>query len=255
MTRVFLATPMYGGMVTGSYAISLMQTPLVLVKNGIGLHFNYKMGSSMVTTVRNELVRDFLSSDATHLMWIDADIGFDPQDIVTMVAADKDMICGLYPGKAINWEQVADAVRNDVPIEQLSAYSGTAVAVSDGVAPSTDEPFEVTSAGMGFMLVQRRVYEVLADHVPEGDFYTPAAGSGLSDDYHFCRLVREHGMTIHAAPWVRLTHTGTYAYECPKGQTLGPPMTARPVVERGSHLNKQETDYPLNVGSEPEGAP
>ena len=102
MPIIFIATPMYGGMATGSYTSSLMQTPITLSQNGIGLYYAHMMNESLVTRARNALTYDFLNSPATHLMWIDADIGFNPMDIVSMVQANKDIICGLYPKKEIH---------------------------------------------------------------------------------------------------------------------------------------------------------
>ena len=104
--KVFVATPMYGGMATGTYTSSLLQTPAVLSQNGIGLYYAHMMNESLIPRARNKLTHDFLGTDATHLMWIDADIGFNPMDIVRMVQADKDIICGVYPKKEINWVEI-----------------------------------------------------------------------------------------------------------------------------------------------------
>ena len=75
---VFLATPMYGGMCTGTYTSALMQTPLAFSQAGIQLYYTYMMNESLITRARNSLTYDFLASNATHLMFVDADIGFNP---------------------------------------------------------------------------------------------------------------------------------------------------------------------------------
>jgi hypothetical protein len=231
---VFIATPMYGGMAAGTYTMSLAHTPAAFFKNGIGLFCSCVMNDSLVTRARNYLAYQFLQSPATHLMWIDADIGFDPADIVRMVRTDKDIVCGIYPKKEIHWRQVAQAAREGVPPERLRDYERSVVLNLIDDSPdrvSTDGLIEIANAGTGFMLIKRGVFEALSDDVPsyvDGStpgivlkaFYAvsidPDAGNSLlSEDYHFCRLARGRGFNVYAAPWVRLNHTGTYVFGNP----------------------------------------
>lgn len=230
---IFVATPMYAGMVTASYAVSLMRTPATLASHGYGLIYHYVTNDSLVPSARNTLADVFLDSPATHLMWIDADIGFDPEDIVSMVQADKEIICGLYARKEILWDRVARAVEDGVPPSELARYATTA-AYADMPGhvgePVGREPYEIATGGTGFMLVKRRVFELLSDRVPTyvrrarvpdqkriAEFYAISidALSGdvmLGEDYHFCKLARMNGVVVYAAPWVRLSHTGTYTF-------------------------------------------
>lgn len=235
---VFLATPMYGGMCTGTYTSALMQTPIAFSQAGIQLYYTYMMNESLITRARNSLAHDFLASKATHLMFVDADIGFNPKDIVSMVQRDVDIICGLYPKKEIHWQRVADAVGRGVPANELKDHTGTFVVNlvnNERTEVKINNLMEITNGGTGFMLIKRNVFEALADKVPEynNDMYlavdterkpkvikeffatsidTEADNRLLSEDYHFCKLARKHGFKIHAAPWVQLTHTGTYVF-------------------------------------------
>ncbi len=221
---------MYGGMATGTYTWSLAQTPGVFLQSGVGLLYQYRMNDALVANARNNLTADFLGTPATHLMWIDADIGFNALDIVSMMVADQDVICGTYPLKAIHWERVAQAVRDGVPSEELKHHvgffyldkvdspAGEASADSDGLV-------EITAGGTGFMLVKRAVFEALSNEVPSyvvdgksiKEFYTtgidPETNQLVSEDYYFCRLARSQGFKVYAAPWVHLTHTGPYVFE------------------------------------------
>lgn len=237
---IFIATPMYGGMATGTYTSSLMQTPIVLSQNGIGMYYAHMMNESLIPRARNKLAHDFLNSPATHLMWVDADIGFNPTDIVSMVEADKDIICGLYPKKEINWHRVAKAVMDGVPAEELKNHVGSFVVnlvnEDDGRSVDPTQPMEIANGGTGFMLVTREVFDTLAKTVPEytNDMYAAVdvvqkpmiikefydcsidETSGnrlLSEDYHFCKIARDAGYKIYAAPWVKLSHTGTYIFD------------------------------------------
>ena len=229
--RVFIATPMYGGMASATYTMSLAHTPATFFKNGVGLNFSCVVNDSLVTRARNYLAFQFLNSPATHLMWIDADIGFDPVDIVKMVSADKDIVCGIYPKKEINWPAVARAASEGVPPDQLRDHENSLVLNLIDHSPdrvTAEGLIEIANAGTGFMLIKRAVFEALADDAPSyidgstpgielKEFYAvsidPDSGNSLlSEDYHFCKLARDHGFKIYAAPWVRLNHTGTYIF-------------------------------------------
>ncbi|BBX46073.1 hypothetical protein GCM10009641_61960 [Mycobacterium cookii] len=233
---VFIATPMYGGMAAGTYTMALAHTPAAFFKNGVGLYYSCVLNDSLVTRARNYLTYQFLQSPASHLMWIDADIGFDPVDIVRMVQADKDIVCGIYPKKEIHWQQVAQAARDGVPAERLRDHERAYVVNLIDDSPdriSDDGLVEIANAGTGFMLIKRGVFEALSDDVPSyADGSTPgialkafyavsidpdSANSLLSEDYHFCRLARDRGIKIYAAPWVRLNHMGTYIFGNPSG--------------------------------------
>jgi hypothetical protein len=181
---------------------------------------------------------DFMASDATHLMFIDADISFDPEDIVRMIKADKDIICGLYPKKEINWQLISDAVKKGVDYKDLPNYTGSFVVnLVGGALESTgniNEPMEIANGGTGFMLIKRKVFEDLADKVPSytNDMYhaidtvrevkvikeffatsiDEESNRLLSEDYHFCKIARQAGFKVYAAPWAHFTHTGTYGF-------------------------------------------
>ena len=97
-------------MATGEYVASLAQTAVICLRNGLGVLYMYRQNDSIIASARNHLTQQFLESQATHLMWIDADIGFNPIDIVSMAVADQDIVCGVYPKKGIDWHRVAQAV-------------------------------------------------------------------------------------------------------------------------------------------------
>jgi hypothetical protein len=227
---VFIATPMYGGMATGAYAWSLAQTPAVFLQNTVGLLYQYRMNDALVANARNNLADAFLGTPATHLMWIDADIGFNAVDIVSMILADQDIICGMYPLKAIHWERVAQAVHDGVPTDELHTHVGYFVLSEidnpgDSASANSDGLVEIDAGGTGFMLVKREVFEALGSEVPSyivggksiKEFYTtgidPETNQLVSEDYYFCRLARSHDFKVYAAPWARLSHTGPYVYE------------------------------------------
>ena len=236
--KLFVATPMYGGMCTGMYASAIMQCVGAFGQQGIQMYYSFMMNESLITRARNSMAYDFLKSDATHLMFIDADIAFNPQDIPKMVDADKDIICGIYPKKEIDWCRVKEAVEHGVEANELHNHTGSFVVNFVDGARSVDvkrnEPFEIENGGTGFMLIKREVFEKLAKKVPSyvsdmynateivtkpthiKEFFTTSidkkTGRLMSEDYYFCILARKHGFKVWADPNIDLTHTGTYIF-------------------------------------------
>jgi hypothetical protein len=237
-TNVFVATPMYGGLCNGSYTVGLLSAVGVFSRYGVGMQYAHMMNESLITRARNLLTKDFLASECTHLMFIDADIGFNPADIIPMIHAEKDIICGIYPKKEINWIDVAKAANKGVPPQQLHQYTGAFVLnlIGDATELEGDRytPMEIANGGTGFMLIKREVFDGLIGKVPTyvndvfaaveqdrkqeviNEFFatsiTEDTSRLLSEDYHFCKIAREAGFRVWAAPWAQLSHTGTYIF-------------------------------------------
>jgi len=242
MAKLFVSTPMYGGQCTGFYAQSLIQLNNLLKNSGNDCIMSFMFNESLITRARNALTYNFLKTDCTHLMFIDADIRFNAADIPPMVEANKDIICGIYPKKEINWQSVKDAVDRGVPVDQLKHHTGSFVVnlveYSPTVTVPINQPVEIWNGGTGFMLIKREVFEQLADKVPSyindvtdlsgsikndeiKEYFATSIEEGtrrlLSEDYHFCNIWRKAGGKVWAAPWAQLSHIGTYAFD---GQLL-----------------------------------
>jgi len=233
-----IATPMYGGMCTAQYLGGVLDTIQVLGGRNIGVAVSNITNESLITRGRNALVKAFMETDFDYLMFVDADIGFSGKDILTLIEADRDIACGIYPKKEINWSSVRRGVQEGA--ENLSEFAGAFVLNLDPTYPTvtTDEKgmIPVRHAGTGFMLIKREVFEKLKDKVPEyinhnvkdpnGNVIKSATGrireyfstkidsEGmlLSEDYFFCDLWRDNGGTVWANPFIRLNHVGTHTY-------------------------------------------
>lgn len=240
-----VCTPMYGAMCTGQYSKSCTDLGIMATNYGVQLAFHYLFNESLITRARNYLVDEFMRSDMTHLMFIDSDIGFDPNDVLAMAAiadpdSDKDIVCAPYPKKTIAWEKIKRAVDKGFADEnpnKLEKFVGDFVF---NPAPGTDqlrvdEPVEVLEGGTGFMIVQRHVFEKYTDAYPEL-LYTPDhvrtkhfdgsrqimaffdtvicpdSNRYLSEDYMFCQWARNIGIKVWMCPWMRLTHMGSYMF-------------------------------------------
>jgi hypothetical protein len=213
---------------------------------GVDVKFSFLFNESLITRARNYLVDEFLRSDCTHLLFLDSDIHYNPQDVVALLALDKDVIGGPYPKKSINWNNIAHAARNHPDLEprELETLVGEYVFnVVKGTSQfSVTEPLEVLEIGTGFMLVKREVFDKMAveypnirykpDHVGQAHFdgsrYIHAyfdtvidtkdsiTGGGseryLSEDYMFCQMWRKMGGNIFLCPWMKTQHIGSYAF-------------------------------------------
>ena len=241
--KVFVATPMYGGMCTGFYTQSLLMMQLVFMQNGVESALSFVFNESLIQRARNNLAHAFLKSDATHLLFIDADLKFDPWGVYQMLEANKDVICGIYPKKEINWPTVKTAVENGVPADELKHHTGSwvinLVGYEGSATVNAAKPLEIWAGGTGMMLIKRKVFEKLRKHTETyvNDMVDLAGNIGekeriynffslsiepgterlLSEDYHFCRQWREIGGKIYAAPWLTPGHMGSYLFE---GQLL-----------------------------------
>lgn len=244
--KLFIATPMYGGMAHGLYIKSSLDLQLTMNKYGIETKFSFLFNESLITRARNYLVDEFLRSDHTHLLFIDSDIHYSPQDVLALMALDKDVIGGPYPKKSINWSNIAQAARSHPNLDpkELEQLVGEYVFnVVKGTKQFTvTEPLEVMEIGTGHMMVKREVFEKMEkeypmirykpDHVGQANFdgsrYIHAyfdtvidtkdsiVGGGsdryLSEDYMFCQMWRKMGGQIFMCPWMKTQHIGTYPF-------------------------------------------
>ena len=253
-----LATPMYGGNCTGVFVQSLLDMLNVLSGNGIKTACAFMFNESLITRARNNLTNQFLETEATHLLFIDADQQFRGMDVLRMIQADVDVIVGMCPKKEINWNSVREAVKRGE--EDLSRFTGSFVVnllenQSHLVVPN-NKPFEIAAGGTGMMLIKREVFKKLAKHVPTfrndmshmpggkeiKQYFTesidPETGRLLSEDYHFCYQWRKIGGKVWAAPWCKIGHFGTYNFsgqlveEKPLGENNERTTLRRPAAKR-----------------------
>lgn len=176
--KIMLCTPMYGGQCTGMFAKSLADLAVVLNHWGVQLHLHFLFNESLITRARNYCASAFMDhSDCTHLMFIDSDIGFDPRDVLAMLAmmsdeSEYDVLTGPYPKKCISWEKIKDAVDKgfaDQNPNDLERFVGDYVfnPLPGTEAIRLDEPAEVMEAGTGFMMIRRRAFELIKARRPD----------------------------------------------------------------------------------------
>lgn len=263
--KLFLAVPMYGGSCMGMFTKSVADLTAMFAANGLELRSYFLFNESLITRARNYCVDEFMRSDCTHMMFIDSDIGFDPRDIVAMMAlqsddSEYDVLAGPYPKKTISWEKIKLAVDKGIADDDanvLEKYVGDYVfnpKAGNGTI-RIDEPVEVSEVGTGFMMTRRSAFEKFntaypeysykPDHVRTEHFdgtreimqyfqaeIDPVSKRYLSEDYWFCQKLSQAGGKIWYCPWMKLQHVGTYIFGGSLADlaSIGAPATADPAM-------------------------
>jgi len=232
---IYLAVPCYGGNLNLYFVDSMLKLQDACREQGVGLHIDMMGGEALITRGRSRLAASFLAySQATHILYIDADIGFPPSQVFRLLDADKDVIAAVCPLKKIDWEKVRAAAKADVADLQAQGIGyvvrflptpTNSVEVENGIA-------KVAYGGTGFLMIRREAMQRLVDGYPQlrakmGDMadslapeatmifdtmIEPETGQYLSEDYAFCRRWRDLGGDIWADLSARLTHVGHAAY-------------------------------------------
>jgi hypothetical protein len=212
-TRVHICMPCYGGMLTESCFMSYIKWANTCRQLGIDWTMETMTNESLISRARNTLTAKFLhNKESTHLMFIDADIGWEPWHLLVMLNRDVDVIGGLYPMKSL-------------PVKWC-------VNGFDGAEEGADGLQEVSKTGTGFMLIKRAVFEKLNAHPATkpfaNDIGLPAElnpymktyfdtavreNRYYSEDWTFCENFRDLGGKIWVDKRILLKHTGTYVFD------------------------------------------
>lgn len=212
-TRVHICMPCYGGMLTEQTFMSYIKWANTCRQLGIDWTMETMTNESLISRARNTLVAKFLNNpESTHLMFIDADIGWEPWHLLVMLNRDVDVIGGLYPMKTLPVKWVVNGF--------------------EGAEEGPDGLQEVSKTGTGFMLVKRHVFDKLNSHPAVKPFnndiglpkeldqhlrtyYDTAVRENryYSEDWTFCENWRDIGGKIWVDKRVLLRHTGTYVFD------------------------------------------
>jgi hypothetical protein len=231
--RLAIATPCFGGQVSSIYAASLfkLQRALRTVPE-IELVVHLRDGDALITRARADLVALFLDdATATHLLFADADIGFEPDQVMRLLACGADVAGGAYPIKRVNWDKARKVIESNRP-NTRSAVLDYVLEVDDPERIAVVNGFaRVRYAGTGFLMIRRRVLERMCRHYAALQFRREhsagdplaasphrfalfecmidrATGIYLSEDFSFCKRWTDMGGEIWADLTSRLDHVG-----------------------------------------------
>ena len=217
---------MYQAECSGYYVESLLNLIVKFSELGIASSWTFLYNESIIARGRNKLATEVLDTDATHLLFIDADMRFNPDDIIRMIQADVDVIAAVCPKKEINWANVKSSLGSDEnELERKTGFFNFVPLDSGEFEIKQYEPLEVQRAGTGIMLIKRQVFEQLKPFVKtflsdKGNFVSEYFkmeiddnGIFIGEDYYFCELYKKHGGKIFAAPWTQIGHHGPYLFQ------------------------------------------
>jgi hypothetical protein len=233
--NLVVATPCFGGQISALYAASLFKLQKLARGYGdLNLKVLFKDGDALITRARASLLAQFLDDvAATHLLFLDADIGFEPEQVVRLIECGAEMCAAVYPIKRIDWAKVKSSIASDRP-DPAAASLGYVFEVDDPSAVVERAGFvKVRYAGTGFLMIRRTALEKMCAHYPQlkfkRDHSTDAAiqsdnrfalfecmiaedGTYLSEDFAFCKRWTDIGGEIWADLDSKLSHVGPMTF-------------------------------------------
>jgi hypothetical protein len=229
--KVMIGLPSYDYKVSSKLAISLASFCVQATKHGVDIQVCNISGCSVVSRVRNLIVKDFLASDCTDLMFIDSDINFNYEDIFRLMAWNTSPKMGIVGG---------------VPVARKkgSVYISTLEQDADGgIYMNAYGLVKAKRIATAFMLIRRDVIETLRDNHPEWQYHDDRVENGHSDkicysffdfkstpegyvgeDYTFCDRATEHGYEVWIDPTIKLGHMGITEFEGSFGEEFLYPL-------------------------------
>ena len=234
-TFVVIGTPCFGGLVHHGYMTSVVQVLAHACSTGIDIGLSLLASDALITRGRATIVAAFLDNPAaTHLLFVDADISFSPEQFTRLLTFDQDIVAAPYPVKSIKWGEIPN---RHVNLQEPLDEAGLVYVGKTAVGATQKDGFALADyVGTGFMLIKRHVIERMAKAYPEMKFKsvpsfpaTPVSsdnlyalfdpmidkdtGEYISEDYAFCRRWRALGGEIWLDTAARLTHSGTYDFK------------------------------------------
>jgi hypothetical protein len=235
---ITIATPMAGGMCTGTYLTSVLNFVSLCASNNVSVKVSYIYNESLIQRARNDLASAFLRADSDILLFIDADIKFDAVKLFKMIMTGKDIIGAITPMKLINYAAIVESSIALKSLDKAHLVGGsynfnknlTEEECNDLL---NDKPVEVERIGTGILSISRSALEKMIPHVgvyyndqinkdpiktydffPVGLKYEEALGYNrlMSEDFGFCNIWKKIGGKVWASGGVVETHTGTFEF-------------------------------------------
>ena len=243
--KLMICTPMYGGAAMGTFTKSMSDLMFIAGKYGLTIKQYFLFNESLIQRARNYCVDEFLRSDCSHLLFVDADIGFNPNDALALLHyCEEDnfsIITGPYPKKTIAWEKIKKAYDagfgNENPYELESFEADFVFNPAPGITSfRLDEPVQIREGGTGFMMIHRSVFDKMKEAFPETQdkpdhartehfdgsrminayfdcIIEPESKRYLSEDYYFSRQAEKIGIKVWLCPWMKLLHSGMHIFK------------------------------------------
>jgi hypothetical protein len=257
--HLVVATPCFGGQLSVIYAQSLFKLQKVLrATPEIEMSILLRNGDALITRARADLVTLFLDNPAaTHLLFVDADIGFEPDQVIRLLGCGADMCSGVYPIKRTDWNRVRKVMEAGRPNPGAASLEYV-LEVEDPQHIAMRGGFvRVRYAGTGFLMIRRAAIEKMCGHYAslkfrrEHSISDPLAGSPnrfalfecliepetgvyLSEDFSFCKRWTDIGGEIWADAESRLDHVGPAVFHGDVATQFAPQPSVQPNVKEAA---------------------
>lgn len=257
--HLMISTPCYGNNAVVAYMQSSLISTLVLHELGIRHRFVHIGTESLITRARNGMMAEFIGNTYTHMLFIDADIGYGVHSIVRLLLARLPVVSAVYPLKKYNFDEIIEYARRTtgpVDVKKMLETCNSYVFNPVHKAPLVKGGFmEAKDLPTGFMMIQKGTAVELARHLPrytndvpsydtphsKGNFYDffpikidKETGRYLSEDYGFARICQEHKIKTYVCLVTSLTHTGPHQWGgclLPKVLMKQTPQNRRMIME------------------------
>ena len=210
--KLMIGTPCIDGKFEDAYVDGLLRTTQMMQRAGVTIVWAKEKYTADIALARNKIFGQFLRSDCTHLLTIDADIGWKDDAVVRLFNAKKDFVAIAGPKKryplqfAANWSDD----KGNPKLLQYDNESGT---------------MEVGEIGSAFALITRTCALKMAAAYSELEFIGPSGELDIgvfnpmienrryySEDFAFCKRWRAISGHVHFVPDVALSHTGSHEF-------------------------------------------
>ena len=234
--NLVVAVPCFGGQISVVCAASLLKLQKALrAYSAINLKLIFKDGDALITRARASLISQFLDdAGATHLLFVDADIGFEPEQVLRLIQCGAEMCAAVYPIKRMDWDKIKKSIESARP-NPAAASLKYVFEVEDPTAVVEKAGFlKVRYAGTGFLMIRRGALEKMCARYPQlrykRDHSLDAAtasdnrfalfdcmiaedGTYLSEDFAFCKRWTDIGGEIWADLNSTLSHVGPVTFK------------------------------------------
>jgi hypothetical protein len=222
---IFIGIPCYSGNLQAQFVESLTRLLFTLKDANVPHVVEYITTESLISRARNTLTALFYSQlKYTHLLFLDADLIFSEQAIISLLNANKELSGCPYPKKKINWQKVNKLIDDKEDIEKNQPMITDINYNLPGGKPEADSSMIVVKdIPTGCMVIKRSVITTLMLNYPERKFKNNVAGYDeqandyfydffatgvvdgiyLSEDYYFCHLCRQ----VNIKCWLEINYT------------------------------------------------
>lgn len=217
LRKILIATPAYGGNVCSAYTESLLYTCMLLSQNNIQFELKF-INNQLVTRARNMLSSLFMDNESfTHMIFIDADVVWAPENVLMLIEHDLECVIGIYPNKAYKW------VGNKLILEPSSKVD----LVNQNMSTPSPNLIRIKHGATGFMLLKKsallRIQKDVETFILPGSTGDPIIlynyfdckvvdNDYLTEDYYFSHLFNNNGGIMYADTRIKLRHIGAHEY-------------------------------------------